>query len=122
MNTLLAIFIGGGLGSVARFGISKIIAANFQNVFPIATLLSNILACIVLAFFIAFLGERYASGSAFKVFILIGFCGGFSTFSTFALETVQLIEQGNHVYAVSNILVSLLTCIGVVYFISKINV
>ena len=122
MNTLLAIFIGGGLGSVARYGISKLVAANFANVFPIATLVSNVLACLVLAIFVLVLGEKYASGSAFRVLVMIGFCGGFSTFSTFALETVQLLEQGNQIYAVSNILVSLLACTGIIYFISKINV
>ncbi len=122
MNTVLAIFIGGGLGSVARYGIGKFVAINYPNVFPPATLFSNILACLILVVFVVFLGENYASGSVFRVFIMIGFCGGFSTFSTFALETVQLLEQGNHLYAVSNILVSLLTCIGIIYFITKINV
>ena len=122
MNTVIAIFIGGGLGSVARYGISKFVTINYPNIFPLAILFSNILACMALAIFVVFLGEKYAAGSVFRVFIMIGFCGSFSTFSAFALETVELFEQGNHVYAISNILVSLLACIGIIYFITKINV
>lgn len=119
MNNILLVFLGGGLGSLARFGISEIVKNNFKSSFPIATLCSNILSCLILALMVGFFSEKVDASPAMKTLIIVGFCGGFSTFSTFSYETVELMRSGNMIYAIANILISVVVCIALVYFLSK---
>jgi len=119
MNNLLLVFIGGGFGSIVRYGISEIVRLNFKSVFPIATLFSNIISCIILALAIGFFAEKLIANHNLKMLIIIGFCGGFSTFSSFSYETVELIRSGNMMYAIANILISVTVCVGLIYFMTK---
>lgn len=109
----LSVFLGGGFGSVCRYGIAKLLAP-YQYVFPYATLLANILSCIILGYFTAWALKSELSES-FKVFFMVGFCGGFSTFSTFTNETIQLLQAGNIFYAFANILLNIILCIIAIY-------
>ncbi len=119
MNNVLLIFLGGGLGSLARFGISEVIRTNFRSSFPLATLLSNILSCVILALMVGMFSGKVDANPALKTLIIVGFCGGFSTFSTFSYETVELMRSGNMIMAIANILISVTVCVALVYFISK---
>jgi CrcB protein len=119
MNNLLLVFLGGGLGSIVRMGIAGFVYSNFKPVFPIATLCSNLLSCIVLAITVVYFNEKLMESPNLRMFILVGFCGGFSTFSTFSFETVELMRSGNIIYAAANILISVTVCIGLIYFLTK---
>jgi len=119
MNNLLLIFLGGGLGSISRFGIGAFVQSNFKSVFPVATLCSNIISCLILAISVALFSEKLLANPSLRMFVLIGFCGGFSTFSTFSYETVELMRSGNFLIAIANILISVIVCTALIYFITK---
>ena len=105
----ILVFIGGGLGSLSRFGIAKMIAPYSEN-FPFATLTSNILSCILLGFLLYF-SLRNQMNEAYRLLFMVGFCGAFSTFSTFSSETFQLFQNGDIVYGVLNIFGNTIICL-----------
>lgn len=116
---ILAVFIGGGLGSLARYGISRLVQMNTKTVFPVGTLVANVLSCIVVALVLNYLLEKQLMHSAWRLLLVVGFCGGFSTFSTFSYETWELIRSGNMLYAGLNVVVSLVACIVLIVLLSK---
>ena len=111
MNQLLLIFIGGGLGSLTRFSLSKFIQENIDKTFPFGTLGVNVLASIILGIFVGMVEIKSLANPNYKALIAIGFCGGFSTFSTFSNETLQLIQNNRILEALMNILLNVILCI-----------
>ncbi|MEL6636573.1 MAG: fluoride efflux transporter CrcB [Bacteroidota bacterium] len=108
MNAYLLVFIGGGLGSLCRFGIARLLHHfSWVSLFPWATFLANALSCVLLGSLVALL-QKNGPGATTKLLLITGFCGGFSTFSTFSNETFQLFQQGAVGYALLNVGGSLL--------------
>jgi len=105
----LLVFVGSGLGGMARYGISCLLppVTLERGELPWATLLANVLACIMLGGGVGLAGKELLPTSL-QLLLLTGFCGGFSTFSTYALELVLLGEEGNAGVALLYICLSLL--------------
>lgn len=114
------VFFGGGLGSVVRYLIGILFQKSSLSL-PVATLASNVLACLLFSFSLHLIESKHVSPSVFKLLILTGFCGGLSTFSTFGFETFLLFKQGSMGWALLNIVISITLCLSSFIFIKKID-
>lgn len=112
MSTFTAfflVFLGGGAGSVCRYAV-YLLVRPWQTQFPWATLLANALACIVLGALLGWQGQALLSDQR-RLLFATGFCGGFSTFSTFTAETWGLWQSGHTSAAAANVLLNLAVCV-----------
>ena len=108
------VFIGGGLGSIFRYWISSYASKHLPLFFPFGTLLVNILGSFILGLMIFGWDEKGLISPTIKLFIGVGFCGGLTTFSTFSLETFNLIRDAEFLLAGLNILVNVMfTLLGI---------
>ncbi len=101
------VFLGGGFGAMSRYGISKVISDQY---FPYATLIANIISCVILGYLLGLTMQK-SLDSKMQLLLMTGFCGGFSTFSTFSAETFNLIENNQFSLALLYVGASLLICI-----------
>ena len=112
--TYLWIGLGGALGSIARAWAGLAVARALGPRFPWGTILINILGSFVIAFFATLTapaGRLPASDEA-RAFVLVGLCGGFTTFSSFSLQTVELARAGHPAQALANVLLSVVLCLA----------
>lgn len=119
MQTYLFVFLGGGLGSICRFGLGHWMS-SYRLQFPWATFAANVLACFVLGVLVM-LNMKGRIGGQTSVLLMAGFCGGFSTFSTFSNETVQMMIAGEWLKACLYVVTSLLVCLFAVYLGLKVG-
>jgi CrcB protein len=114
MKNFLLIFLGGGLGSVVRYSITRLLH-SYAFTFPYATLASNVLACFLLGVVVGMADVKQLIGANARLFWAVGFCGGFSTFSTFSQETVNLLNASHHWMSVLYVVISVSLCMLAVF-------
>jgi CrcB protein len=106
------VFIGGGAGSTVRYLLGKWVNAWHSHHFPFGTLAVNVVACLVLGYVVGIADHRQIISPSARLFWTVGFCGGFSTFSTFSAETLTLIQSGFHSSTFIYITASLILCLA----------
>lgn len=112
MGQVLAIGIGGAIGSLLRFWMSAWVHTFAGRSFPYGTLTVNVLGCLVMGVLFVLFTERFSDNTVLRAGVLIGVLGGFTTFSSFSIETFNLIEQGAPLRALANMALSLALCVS----------
>ena len=117
MQLYLLIALGGALGSVLRFFLSGAVASHFGETFPWGTLIVNVSGSFVIGFIASLTGPEgrwFASGET-RMFLMTGICGGYTTFSSFSLQTLNLVRDGDWLRASAHILGSVILCLVFVW-------
>jgi len=112
LNQIIAIAAGGAIGAVLRFWVSSGTYAMLGRDFPYGTLAVNVLGSLLMGLLSVLLIERLSLGPEWRAAILVGLLGGFTTFSTFSIETLNLIDIGAHGKALANMALSVVLCVG----------
>jgi fluoride exporter len=113
MGTYFWVAIGGALGTTGRYWLSGVVARLIGETFPWGTLIINVTGSIFIGFFATLTGPdgRVFVGSDQRQFVMIGICGGYTTFSSFSLQTLNLLNDGEWLYASANIGLSVVLCL-----------
>jgi CrcB protein len=113
MLDYIFVALGGALGSVSRYWLSGLVANRFGSTFPWGTIIVNVTGCFIIGFFNTATGTegRWLVPPSARIFFMIGICGGYTTFSSFSLQTLNLANDGEWLYAGANILFSVALCL-----------
>lgn len=118
MKQLLLVFLGGGLGSVLRYGIGKWLN-QLENPIPYGTMLSNILGSFLIGIILEYASKNTYFSENHILLLAVGFCGGFTTFSAFAFENVTFIKNGDFsnfiFYSLSSLLIGIVAVFAGIY-------
>ena len=111
MSVMAGVAAGGALGAISRYGVDRVIEHRGGTTFPWSTFAINVTGCLVVGFVIAALVDRGSAPEWLRAGLVVGFCGGYTTFSTFAQETLDLVEA--HDVAIALVSVSANVVLGV---------
>ncbi len=111
MITWLAIALGGAAGALSRFGLMNLVASLLGNRLPWGTLLVNISGSLLIGVLYVLVSEKMLLSADARALLMVGFLGAFTTFSTFSLDTMLLIQQGWLLQAIGYMLTSVMVCV-----------
>jgi fluoride exporter len=113
----LWVSLGGAIGSAARFWVSGMVAQRYGQTFPLGTLAVNVTGSFIIGLFAALTDPdgRWLVAPSFREFFMIGVCGGYTTFSSFSLQTLALAQEGEWLLAMTNSLASVVLCLIAVW-------
>ncbi len=115
IKNLILVLLGGGFGSIARYLISYFFSKNNVTHFPWATFIANTVGCLIIGLLFGYIQKNNLQNETLKLLLITGFCGGFTTFSTFSLENIQFIQNQNYnlalIYTLTSVLVGFITVI-----------
>jgi CrcB protein len=114
IKTIILVGLGGAIGSILRYLSGWFASKYFQGSFPISTLVINILGSLLIGIFIGVLAKYYPENHPLKFLLIIGFCGGFTTFSSFAVENYNLFQNQQQLSAYIYIITSVVLTISAV--------
>jgi fluoride exporter len=111
------IAIGSALGGMGRYWISGIIAQRFGETFPWGTIVVNVTGSFIIGFFATVTGPdgRFLVSTSARQFVMVGLCGGYTTFSSFSLQTLGLMQDGQWLRAGANVVGSVVLCLAAVW-------
>ena len=116
MYPFLLVGLGGAIGAMSRFGLSSLVGRHWPMSFPLATLLINIIGSLAMGLFVGLMARMLpAWQEEARLFVAVGILGGFTTFSSFSLDTVVLIERGEVLQAGGYVLLSVVVCLVGLY-------
>lgn len=115
IKNILLVLLGGGIGSVARYLLSYFFSKNDATQFPWATFMANTIGCLLIGLLFGYIQKNNLQNETLKLILITGFCGGFTTFSTFSLENIQFIQNQNYnlaiLYTLASLVIGLLAVI-----------
>jgi CrcB protein len=117
LQLYLAVALGGALGTLGRYAVSGVVANAFGETFPWGTLIVNVTGSFIIGFFATLTAPdgRLFVGGTTRQFVTTGLCGGYTTFSSFSLQTLNLMRDGEWLYASGNIAGSIVLCLFFVW-------
>ena len=108
LRAIILVGVGGGIGSIFRYLTSVFVGKYFNTVFPFATFIANIVGCLIIGLLFGFFERHQLTNPDLKYLFVTGFCGGYTTFSTFAAENFNLFQSENSLTAFAYIAASVL--------------
>ncbi len=112
MKDFLAISVAAIVGANLRYLVSRFAAKEFGSIFPYGTLVINIVGSFIVGFFVIWTTERALVDPRWRLLVVVGFCGSFTTFSSYAFETMAYFEQGQWALMLTNIFANNVLCLG----------
>jgi CrcB protein len=122
IKTIILVGLGGAIGSILRYLSGWFASKYFQGSFPISTLVINILGSLLIGVFIGVLAKYYPENHPLKFLLIIGFCGGFTTFSSFAVENYNLFQNQQqfsaYIYIITSVILTI-SAVGIGNYLTK---
>ncbi len=106
MLNFIVVFLGGGLGAAVRFGLGAWIGQRWGRSFPLGTFIINVSGSFLIGLLMTMMAERFTENPAWRLLLVVGVLGGYTTFSSFEYETGRLVTDGEYLYATLNVVLS----------------